>query len=176
MSKRGVKKTLKKSKKGEKRSKKLALRRKAIKSRKNRKNRMSFKKMPKRKLKRTLKKAKKKIQQQLKHIGMKGGSKDGKAVGEGKNVKMHKEVPQDPNQSEDSVESTKAAAEVSNQANVFNELEPNVIESFSGISSGSQSIFSSQPSLLGGAKMPKPIKQLRKTMKKRLKLMKKHSK
>ena len=141
-----------------------------IKSKKNRKNRISFKKMSKRKLKTTLKKAKKKIYKQLKNIAMKGGSNDGKKV------KMHKEVPQDPNQSEDSIESTKSAAEVSNQANVLNQLEPNVVEPFTGMSSNSYSVFSSQPTMLGGGKMPKPMKHLRKTMKKRLKLIKKHKK
>lgn len=167
MSKRQIKNKLKKANKTKKVGRK-GERKGLMKTKKNRKNRISFKKMSKRKLKSTLKKAKRKIRQQLKYISMKGGAGDGK---------MHKEVPQDPNQSEESIESTKAAAEISNQANVFNELEPNVVESFSGMSVGEGSVFSSQPfSLAGGAKMPKPMKRLRKTMKKRLQLIKKHKK
>lgn len=175
MSKRQIKNTLKKAnktkkvgRKGERKGMKKGDRKGMMKTKKNR---ISFKKMSKRKLKSTLKKAKRKIHKQLKYISMKGGA------GEGKDVKMHKEVPQDPNQSEESIESTKAAAEVSNQANIFNDLKPNVVESFSGMSVGEGSVFSSQPfSLAGGAKMPKPMKRLRKTMKKRLQLIKKHKK
>jgi hypothetical protein len=153
---KSTKKQVSKTKKGEKR--------KGENKKRTLKKRISFKKMSKRKLKSTVKKAKKKIHKQLKYISMKGGSKNGD--------KMHKEVPQDPNQSKESIESTKAAAEVSNQANIFNELKPNVIESFAGMDSSTYSVFSSQPYLLlGGAKMPKPIKRRRKTMKKRLKMV-----
>ena len=153
---KSTKKQNAKTKKGEKRKGKIKKR--------TLKKRISFRKMSKRKLKATVKKAKKKIHQQLKYISMKGGSKSGD--------KTHKEVPQDPNQSKESIESTKAAAEVSNQAKVFNELKPNVIESFASIDSSTHSVFSSQPySLLGGAKMPKPIKRRRKTMKNRLKMI-----
>lgn len=158
---KSTKKRISKTKKGEKRKRKEKKR--------TLKKRISFKKMSSHKLKATLKKAKKKIRQQLKFISMKGGSKN-----VDKPVKMLKEVPQDPNQSDDSVESTKAAAEVSNQANIFNEIKPDVIETFSGIDSSSHSVFSSQPySLLGGAKMPKPMKRRRKTLKKRLKIVNK---
>ena len=99
MSKRQIKNKLKKANKTKKVGRK-GERKGPMKTKKNRKNRISFKKMSKRKLKSTLKKAKRKIRQQLKYISMKGGAGDGK---------MHKEVPQDPNQSEESIESTKAA-------------------------------------------------------------------
>jgi hypothetical protein len=128
---------------------------KNIKNKKTIKNRISFKNMHKKKLKKTLKKAKKKIQRHLKHIYMKGGSK------------IRKEVPQDPNQSKDSITSTKAAAEIANQADVLNGVKADVIEPFSSIDSSSHSVFSSQPySLLGGSK-----KHRRTAMKKRMRLI-----
>jgi|TARA_R110002020_G_scaffold194984_8_gene395941 hypothetical protein len=143
---------------------KRTMKRKGNNNKRSKKKRKSYKNMNKRKLKITLRRAKRKIQHRLKNI-MKGGGK----------VETIKEVPQDPNQSPDSIEATKGATEVANQANVFNELEPNVVEPYVGMSSGNHSVFSSEPYslLLGGGKnMPRKMKKKRKTLKKRIKLIK----
>ena len=179
-SKSSMRKTKQKTKKGEKRN--VAKNRsKNNKTKKNLKIRISVKNMSKRKLKKTVKKANKKRKQRLnilsksksKYMSMKGGA------GTLKKVEIKKEVPQDPNQSASSIEATKLASEVLNDANVLNQLNPDVVESFSGLSSTNGSIFSSQPFLLGGGSKHKntlsnKLKQRRKTIKRQSKLLKKY--
>ena len=175
-------KTKIKTKKGEK-GKVAKNRSKNNKTKKNLKIRISVKNMSKRKLKKTVKKANQKRKQRLnilsksksksKYMSMKGGA------GTLKKVEIKKEVPQDPNQSASSIEATKLASEVLNDANVLNQLNPDVVESFSGLSSTNGSIFSSQPFLLGGGSkhkntLPTKLKQRRKTIKRQSKLLKKY--
>jgi len=117
-------------------------------SKKNRKKRISFKKMSKKRLAKTVKKAKKKILKQLKKIKlvMKGGESG-------------PELIQTENQTPDSMEATGGSMMVAGDANELNILKPEIKEGMFG--------------MFGGAKLPKSIKNKRKTTMKHLKKLKK---
>lgn len=111
-----------------------------MKSKKNRKNRISFKKMSKRKLVKTIKKAKKKLQRHLKKLIMKGGADT-----------TYSEIPRNPNETPDSMETSAGTAMVANDVGELNVLKPEI---------------------KGGAKLPKSMKNKRNVTMKRLKKFK----
>ena len=117
-------------------------------SKKNRKKRISFKKMSKKRLAKTVKKAKKKILKQLKKIKlvMKGGESG-------------PELIQTENQTPDSMEATAGSMMVAGDANQLDVLTPTIKEGMLG--------------MFGGAKLPTSIKNKRKTTMKHLKKLKK---
>jgi F0F1-type ATP synthase beta subunit len=117
-------------------------------SKKNRKKRISFKKMSKKRLAKTVKKARKKILKQLKKIKlvMKGGESG-------------PELIQTENQTPDSMEATAGSMIVAGDANQLDVLTPSIKEGMLG--------------MFGGAKLPKSIKNKRKTTMKHLKKLKK---
>jgi F0F1-type ATP synthase beta subunit len=117
-------------------------------SKKNRKKRISFKKMSKKRLAKTVKKAKKKILKQLKKIKlvMKGGE-------------SAPELIQTENQTPDSMEATAGSMMVAGDANQLDVLTPTIKEGMLG--------------MFGGAKLPTSIKNKRKTTMKHLKKLKK---
>lgn len=117
-------------------------------SKKNRKKRISFKKMSKKRLAKTVKKARKKILKQLKKIKlvMKGGE-------------SAPELIQTENQTPDSMEATAGSMMVAGDANQLDVLTPTIKEGMLG--------------MFGGAKLPKSIKNKRKTTMKHLKKLKK---
>ena len=117
-------------------------------SKKNRKKRISFKKMSKKRLAKTVKKARKKILKQIKKIKlvMKGGESG-------------PELIQTENQTPDSMEATAGSMMVAGDANQLDVLTPTIKEGMLG--------------MFGGAKLPKSIKNKRKTTMKHLKKLKK---
>ena len=117
-------------------------------SKKNRKKRISFKKMSKKRLAKTVKKARKKILKQIKKIKlvMKGGESG-------------PELIQTENQTPDSMEATAGSMIVAGDANQLDVLTPTIKEGMLG--------------MFGGAKLPKSIKNKRKTTMKHLKKLKK---
>lgn len=121
-----------------------------LKSKKNRKKRISFKKMSKKRLAKTVKKAKKNIVKQLKKIKLAMVMKGGEAA---------PELIQTENQTGASMEATAGSMIVGGEAAQLNVLDPTVKEGMFG--------------MFGGVKLPKSIKNKRKKTMKHLKKLKK---
>ena len=121
-----------------------------LKSKKNRKKRISFKKMSKKRLAKTVKKAKKNIVKQLKKIKLVMVMKGGEPTSE---------LIRNENETGDSMEATAGSQVALNNADQLNILDPSVKEGMFG--------------MFGGVKLPKSIKNKRKKTMKHLKKLKK---